>query len=175
MNSILLDVITTVKSLKRITPEDHKHVYGDVRISNESGNLKKKPNIPNFWTYIWTRPLYCTGEYFIHSSLSFIYHSKERCCYFQTLDCNLRNMIYSLICYLSVSSGVIKLSLILPSVKERSGAEKLGLWKMPHRREALLQIKAHLCLNSNFYVSWTMESYKAPTSCFKPPSVPQVI
>lgn len=39
MNHILLDVVSTGKSLKRITQEEYKHVYGDARISHESGNL----------------------------------------------------------------------------------------------------------------------------------------
>lgn len=42
MNNILLDVFNTGKSLKGIAPEEHKHVFGDVRISDKSGNLKKK-------------------------------------------------------------------------------------------------------------------------------------
>lgn len=42
MNNILLDVVSTGKSLKRITQEEHKHVYGDTRISDKSGNCKKK-------------------------------------------------------------------------------------------------------------------------------------
>lgn len=49
MNNILLDAITTVKSLKRTTPEDHKRVFGNVRISNKSGNFKEnKAKHPQF-------------------------------------------------------------------------------------------------------------------------------
>lgn len=42
MNNILSDVISIEKSLKGITPEEHKHVFGNVRISDKSGNFKKK-------------------------------------------------------------------------------------------------------------------------------------
>lgn len=47
LNNILSDVISIEKSLKGITPEEHKHVFGNVRISDKSGNFKKKKkNIP---------------------------------------------------------------------------------------------------------------------------------
>lgn len=41
MNNVLLDVVSTGKLLKRITQEELKHVYGDIRISDKSGNFRK--------------------------------------------------------------------------------------------------------------------------------------
>lgn len=44
MNNVLLDVISTGKFLKAITPEEHKPGLGGVRISGKSGNFQKIKN-----------------------------------------------------------------------------------------------------------------------------------